>query len=115
MRGLLPNDYRTRHPTAPKTVQWHSGQIYIYIYIYIYTLYSVNLGQQRLALCQATLILLTSDCIAWLQVWYCRSVCGRAMGPTAQDFIGDHYNHCMAKHKNRVHAALVQLPDLYGT
>lgn len=28
MRGTLPDDYRIRHPTAPKTVQWHSGDCY---------------------------------------------------------------------------------------
>lgn len=25
MRGLLPDDYRIRHPTAPKMVPWHTG------------------------------------------------------------------------------------------
>ncbi len=26
MRGALSDDYRIRHPNAPKMVQWHSGQ-----------------------------------------------------------------------------------------
>ncbi len=25
MRGVLSDDYRIRHPNAPKMVQWHSG------------------------------------------------------------------------------------------
>lgn len=27
MRGLLPDDYRIRHPTAPKMVPWHTGVV----------------------------------------------------------------------------------------